>query len=70
MDPMLVIVERRHAEHERGVMSEFFWFTTENRRPVLETAPPRNKTGTMERGFSEGGLADPAMTEKYRTVDA
>jgi hypothetical protein len=51
-------------------MSEFFWFTTENRRPVLEAAPPRDKAGTMERGFGEGGLADPAMTEKHRTVDA
>jgi hypothetical protein len=51
-------------------MSESFWFATENRGPVLEAAPPRNKAGTMESGLGEGGLADPAVTEKHRTVDA
>jgi hypothetical protein len=67
---MLVVVERRHAKYERGVVSEFFWFTTENRGPVLEATLARNKTGTMESCLGQGGLADPAVAEKYRTVDA
>ena len=67
---MLVVVEGGDAEHERGVVSDLFWFAAENRRAVLDASPPRDKTGAMECGLGERGLADAAVTEKYRTVDA
>jgi hypothetical protein len=52
------------------MVSDLFWFAAENRRAVLEASLPRDKTGTMECGLRERGLADAAVTEKYRTVDA
>ena len=37
--------------------------------PVFDTALPGNSARTDEEGFGEGGLADAAVAEKYRTVD-
>ena len=66
---MLVVVERRDAKDERAVVSDLFGLTAENRRTVFDVALSRDETGPMECGLCEGGLADPTVAEKYRTVD-